>query len=111
VPDPATDYGSFVVQMLARSTQSSGTIDQQLLRDCIGLSSSYLISDTTMNIGSGLLTWNIGFNRLIDLLVVLHGRGDLELETVNQASKACSECWSVASSWKGMDDVRKCVKV
>lgn len=64
-----------------------------------------------MNTTSGLLTWNTGFNRLIDLLVVLHNRGDLELETVNQASKACSECWSVSTSWKGMDDVRKCVKV
>lgn len=88
-------------------------MDQPALRHCLGLSSSYLISDTTMNTetgaSSGLTTWNTGFNRLVDLLVVLHVRGELELQTMDVASKACSECWTVAGAWD-MVEARKCVK-
>lgn len=63
-----------------------------------------------MNTERGLATWHIGFNRLIDVLVALHTRGELELDTVNDASKACSECWTVAGSWREMEGARESVR-
>lgn len=63
-----------------------------------------------MNPERGLLTWYAGFSNLVDVLIALHSRGDLELETFNAASKACSECWSVAGTWRGLDESRECVK-
>jgi len=68
------------------------------------------MTDATMNPTTGLVSWNAGFNRLVDVMVALHRRGELELSTVNAASKACSECWNVAGSWRNMEDVRGCVK-
>ncbi|KAG0709654.1 hypothetical protein DFH29DRAFT_885197 [Suillus ampliporus] len=91
-------------------TRESGAIDQAMLRRAIGLASSYLITDTSTNSESGIQTWCTGFHRLVDIMVVLHSRGELELETVNEASKACSECWSVAGTWRGMEDCRQGVK-
>ncbi|EGO01939.1 hypothetical protein SERLA73DRAFT_104107 [Serpula lacrymans var. lacrymans S7.3] len=105
-----TDYGHFVVNVLARMTHESGSIDQAILRRAINLASSYLVTDTSMNPGQGMSTWYTGFTRLVDVLVVLHSRGELELETVNDASKACSECWSVAGTWRGMDECRDGVR-
>lgn len=90
-------------------TRSSGGIDQKMLRQCLGLSSSYLVSDVTMNPESGLNTWFTGFSRLVDVLAALHGRGELELESISEASKACSECWSVAGVWREMSESRECV--
>ncbi|KAI0774289.1 hypothetical protein C8Q74DRAFT_823746 [Fomes fomentarius] len=109
---PATDYGGFVVDVLARMTRTSGKIDQMVLRRCIGLASSYLVTDVTMNTNAemGVRTWRAGFNRLVDVMVALHTRQELEVETVNAASKACSECWSVAGSWREMDECREGVK-
>jgi hypothetical protein len=52
-----------------------------------------------LNIERGIDTWSNGFNRLVDLLLALHNRGELELETISEASRACSECWTVAASW------------
>jgi len=106
-----TDYGQYVVDILAKQNQLSGTIDQAVLRDCLGLSSSFLMTDVTMNPTAGLASWNAGFNRLVDVMVALHSRGQLELGTVNAASKACSECWSVAGSWRNMEEVRNCVRI
>ena len=63
-----------------------------------------------MNSETGMATWYIGFSRLIDVLIALHRRGELELETVSEASKACSECWTVAGSWREMQDCREGVK-
>ena len=91
--------------------RATGGIDQKSLQDCLSLSSSFLMTDTTMNSSSGLVTWNTGFNRLVDVLVALHTKGELELGTVNAASKACSECWSIAGTWRGLENVRQCVKV
>ncbi|KDQ64525.1 hypothetical protein JAAARDRAFT_28165 [Jaapia argillacea MUCL 33604] len=109
-PKPASDYGTFVVDVLGRMTKDTGTIDQTVLRQCLGLSSSYLVTDTSMNPDGGAASWSIGFNRLVDILVALHARGELELETVNEASKACSECWSVAGNWRGLDECREGVR-
>ncbi|KAF9247066.1 hypothetical protein BU15DRAFT_84630 [Melanogaster broomeanus] len=105
-----TDYGQFVVDVLAKMTHDSGAIDQTILRRAIGLASSYLVTDASTNSESGIATWQVGFNRLVDVVVVLHHRGELELETVNEASKACSECWSVAGTWRGMEECRQGVK-
>ncbi|KAH7929469.1 hypothetical protein BV22DRAFT_1029521 [Leucogyrophana mollusca] len=105
-----TDYGRFVVHVLARMTRETGTLDQAILRRAISLASSYLVTDASTSPERGILTWYTGFNRLVDVLVVLHSRGELELETVNEASKACSECWSVAGTWRGMDECREGVR-
>ncbi|KAG6821262.1 hypothetical protein H0H93_002372 [Arthromyces matolae] len=107
--DP-TDFGDFVVQFLAQSTRDSQTIDQRVLRQCLGLSSSFLVSDTTTNPTTGIHSWSIGLNRLVDVCVALHKRNQLELETVNSASRACSECWSVSGSWRGLADCRDGVR-
>lgn len=105
-----TDYAQFVVNVLARMTQEMGTIDQSILRRAIGLASSYLLTDTSTNTEDGITTWQTGFNRLVDVVVVLHNRNELELETFNEASKACSECWSIGGTWKGMEECRQGVK-
>ena len=46
----------------------------------------------------------------MDVLTALHSRGELELETVNAASKACSECWSVASNWRGTEECKESIR-
>ncbi|THH06360.1 hypothetical protein EW146_g9634 [Bondarzewia mesenterica] len=107
---PPTDYGAFVVNVLSNITRRSAGIDQQVLRQCLEMSSSYLVTDTTMNPTGGIASWIMGFNRLVDVLVALHARGELEPETVNAASKACSECWTVAGSWRGLDECRDGVR-
>ncbi|KAF9782728.1 hypothetical protein BJ322DRAFT_1072236 [Thelephora terrestris] len=107
---PPTDYGQYVVDILAKQNQLTGNVDQTVLRNCLGLSSSFLMTDVTMNPTTGLASWNAGFNRLVDVMVALHRKGQLELSTVNAASKACSECWTVAGSWRNMEEVRQCVK-
>ena len=60
-----------------------------------------------MNPSLGLTSWHNGFNRLVDVLVVLHARNELELETVSAASKACSECWTVAGAWREVEDCKE----
>ncbi|KAI6047164.1 hypothetical protein EDC04DRAFT_2864297 [Pisolithus marmoratus] len=91
-------------------TRESGTIDQSIIRRAIGLASSYLLTDTSTNSEGGIASWQTGFNQLADVVVVLHHRDELELETFNEASKACSECWSVAASWRCLDDCRQGVR-
>lgn len=63
-----------------------------------------------MNPERGFLTWHTGFSNLVDVLIALHTRDELELETMNEASKACSECWSVAGTWRGLDESRALVR-
>ncbi|KZT39597.1 hypothetical protein SISSUDRAFT_1113579 [Sistotremastrum suecicum HHB10207 ss-3] len=118
---PPTDYGQTVIDTLSSMSSEGGVIDQQLLRHFLALSPSYLLLDTTTNPSTmaahqlaneppnqehipsipGIDTWDKGFNFLVDILLALHTRNELELETLNTASKACSECWTVASSWPG----------
>ncbi|KAI0254893.1 hypothetical protein BJV78DRAFT_1273913 [Lactifluus subvellereus] len=105
-----TDYEAYVLEVLSTMTRRSSPIDQSALRQCLLLSSSYLVSDTTMNPTSGINSWNAGLNRLVDVLTALHARGELELETVNAASKACSECWTVAGNWRGLEECREGVR-
>ena len=105
-----TDYGQYVVDILTKQNQLTGSVDRAVLEHCLSLSSSFLMTDVTMNPATGLATWNAGFHRLVDIMVALHRKGQLELSTVNAASKACSECWSVAGSWRNMEEVRQCVR-
>ncbi|KAF8897551.1 hypothetical protein BD779DRAFT_386590 [Infundibulicybe gibba] len=105
-----TDYGTFVVEILARMKRNSHPFDQKMLRQCIDLSSSYLITDATMNPDGGTASWYVGFSRLVDVVVALHARDELELETLSAASKACSECWTVAGTWRGLEDCREKVR-
>ncbi|KAI6034121.1 hypothetical protein BKA83DRAFT_4185210 [Pisolithus microcarpus] len=107
---PPTDYAQFVLGVLARMTHESGTIDQSILRRAIGLASSYLLTDTSTNSAGGITSWQTGFNQIADVVVALHHRDELELETFNEASKACSECWSVAATWRGLEDCRQGVR-
>ncbi|KAF8484578.1 hypothetical protein DFH94DRAFT_238421 [Russula ochroleuca] len=105
-----TNFETYIVEALSSMTRRSSTIDQDALRQCLGLSSSYLVSDTTMNPTGGIISWSAGLNRLVDVLTALHSRGELELETVNAASKACSECWTVAGNWTGLGEGKESVK-
>jgi len=105
---PATNYVSFVTQILARDSRrtKSSTITQTVLRDCINLASSFLVTDTTTDPQEGISTWFLGLDHLVDLVVILHNRNELELETVDCASRACSECWTAAGNWRGLDECR-----
>ncbi|KAF8265124.1 hypothetical protein EI94DRAFT_1736636 [Lactarius quietus] len=109
-PRPPTNYEAYILDALTAMSARSSTIDQGVLRQCLGLSSSYLIADTTTNPTGGINTWSAGLSRLVEILTAVHARGELELETVNSASKACSECWTVASNWRGMDECRESVR-
>ncbi|KAJ7368325.1 hypothetical protein DFH08DRAFT_22617 [Mycena albidolilacea] len=102
---PSTDFSRFVLNAIKSSstgersnsteervTQPKPKLDQETLRTALALASSFLVTDTATNsdphVGSD--TWFVGLNQLIDLLVALHARDELEIETVNAASKACS---------------------
>lgn len=111
VPKVSTDFGAFVIATLAHHRRNSpDTINQDILRRCINLAACFLITDTTINPDHGIATWFAGLSRLVDLVVVLHLRDDLQLETVNAASRACSECWTVAANWRGLDQCRSHVR-
>lgn len=105
-----TNFAAFVTASVARMTRGPGSVDQRVLRQCLGLASSYLVTDATMDPGGGIASWSAGFNRLVDLLVALHHRGELELDTVSAASKACSECWTVAGNWRELGDAKEDVR-
>ncbi|KAG6854769.1 hypothetical protein C0991_001196 [Blastosporella zonata] len=107
-----TDYAAFVVQVIAQSNRDSQVLDQHVLRQCLGLSSSFLITDTTTNPNPalGIHSWSVGLNRLVDICLALHKRNQLELETFNSASRACSECWTASGSWRGFADCRDGVR-
>lgn len=106
----ATDFGKLVIDALSGMTRANGVIDQRLLRHYLSLASSYLVLDSSTNTEGGLSSWKVGFHRLVDVLIALHKRGELELATVNEASKACSECWSVAGSWRELDECRESIR-
>lgn len=106
----STDYNAYVINALSRMTRSSGAMDQRVLRKCLGLSSSYLLTDATMNPNGGLTTWYAGLSRIVDVMSALHKRDELELETVSEASKACSECWGVAGGWRELEAGMECIK-
>lgn len=88
--------------------------DQNSVRYLLALASAHLITDVTTNLkpetesdqvtrgqaaAVGLETWSKGFYLLADHILRLHDANELHLDTLNEASKACSECWMVAASW------------
>lgn len=102
---------------------------QAQLRAYIMLASSFLALDTTLkeHPQDGITSWRLGWDRIVDLLTALHYRGELEFATVNAASSqsrlptlmsrvehpsigALSECWSVTSSYKGLEGGRDGVR-
>jgi hypothetical protein len=106
-----TSFENYVVEVLNSMTARSSTIDQDVVRKCLGLSSSYLITDTTTNPTEGMDSWCAGLSQIVNVLTALHSRGELELETINAASRACSECWTVAGNWRGLEEGgRECVR-
>ncbi|KAF8195867.1 hypothetical protein K438DRAFT_1673763 [Mycena galopus ATCC 62051] len=116
MPDeiPCTDFSRFVLNAIksSRTEERPKTLDQSILRTALELSSSFLVTDTSTNSDpqAGSDTWFMGLNQLVDLLVALHARDELEIETVNAASKACSECWTVAGTWRGLEECREGVR-
>ena len=90
-------------------TREGGVIDQARLRHCLGMASSYLLTDTSMSV-DGFRSWSTGFCQLIDVMAGLDALGELHLETMDEASKACSECWGIAGSWKGMAHAKEGVR-
>ncbi|VDC04103.1 unnamed protein product [Peniophora sp. CBMAI 1063] len=131
---PPTDYAAFVLSVISDASRRTAAqrersppaspfpepdpekpsapvpLDQAALRYCLHLSSTYLVSDATTNPAGGLTSWNSGFNRIIDVLDALHARGELELETVNAASRACSECWTAAGNWRTLEGSRGAIR-
>lgn len=78
----------------------------------MGLAPSYLILDTTTLSSSamGVRAWMSGFHKLVDVMLALHAREELELETVNCASQSCSECWTMTGSFHGLQEARTGVR-
>ncbi|KAJ6515873.1 hypothetical protein C8R45DRAFT_957912 [Mycena sanguinolenta] len=117
MPDeiPSTDFSRFVVNAIKSSSKAEErpkTLDQSILRTALSLASSFLVTDTSTNSDpqAGSDTWFTGLDLLVDLLVALHARDELEVETINAASKACSECWTVAGTWRGLEECRDGVR-
>lgn len=94
------------------TSRPSQTLDQLAIRQLLSLASSYLVTDTVTqpHISVGISSWATGFNRLVEIILALHARGSLEFETLNTASRACSECWSVAMAWRGLDECLDVIK-
>jgi len=82
------------------------------VRECLELASSFLISDLTMNSErqQGMNVWYTGFKQLVDLVVVLHRLEQLDVATLNAATRACSECWTAAGNWRDLEDCRSCIR-
>jgi len=104
---PPTDYQRTVIE-------SDNSDDQSSVRCLLALASAHLITDITTHIrpsaepdqargqegaAAGLESWAKGFYLLVDHILRLHDANELDLDTLNEASRACSECWMVAASW------------
>ncbi|KAF7301686.1 hypothetical protein MIND_00734100 [Mycena indigotica] len=82
-----TDYSHFVLQAVKTGSKEGG-LDQAVVRTALSLCASFLITDTSTNeMTRGSQTWFTGLNQLVDLLVALHARDELEVDTFNAASK------------------------
>ncbi|KIO25024.1 hypothetical protein M407DRAFT_25664 [Tulasnella calospora MUT 4182] len=112
MPDAATppigkglNFNETALKVLSNMTQNGGSIVQADLRKLIALSPSYLIVDSTVhpNAADGVNQWALGLNRLCEVIIALHRKEELELETLNETSRACAEAWSITSSWRGME--------
>lgn len=116
---------------------ASGTIDQSQLRQLVALAPSYLVLDSTTypTTAEGVAEWSQGMNRICDgtsfqlklmsgachgrcehstkrlsVVVALHRKLALELETLNEVSRSCAESWVVCGSWRGLDSGRTAIQ-
>ncbi|KAG9103149.1 hypothetical protein FRC06_000097 [Ceratobasidium sp. 370] len=112
VPPKSVSYEEYVVRVVSQMTKATGAIDQTSLRTTMGLAASYLVLDTTTLSSSavGIQTWSSGFHKLVDIMLALHARDQLELATVNTASQSCSECWTMTCSFNGLEEARSGVR-
>ncbi|KAF7332228.1 hypothetical protein MKEN_00103800 [Mycena kentingensis (nom. inval.)] len=93
IPLEVTDFSRFVIEAIkAGTTGTDAKLDQVVLRTSLELASSYLVTDTTTNVASGSQSWLTGLQQLVDILVALHARDELELDTLNAASKVFILC-------------------
>ncbi|KAG8705443.1 hypothetical protein FRC12_000011 [Ceratobasidium sp. 428] len=108
----SVSYEEYVVRVVSHMTKEKGVIDQVSLRSTMGLAPSYLILDTTTLPSSvvGIQTWSSGFHKLVDIMLALHARDQLEVATVSSASQSCSECWTMTCSFNGLEDARSGVR-
>ncbi|KZT53323.1 hypothetical protein CALCODRAFT_474882 [Calocera cornea HHB12733] len=89
----------------------SGPIDQSLLRRWLALAPTFLLLDASTHPSpQGLASWQLGLRLLINLMLALHSRGQLEWETMNAASKALAECWSISLCWTGLEGAKGAVQ-
>jgi hypothetical protein len=91
-------------------TRETGAIDQEAVRHALALAASHLLADTATDAERGGTRWAAGLVRLVDVLVALDAREELELATVNEASRACAECWAAAGAWRGLEPCRDGVR-
>ncbi|KAG9127590.1 hypothetical protein FRC07_011908 [Ceratobasidium sp. 392] len=111
-PLKAISYEEYVVRVVSQMTKDKGAIDQGSLRTTMGLAPSYLILDTTTLSSTtvGIQTWASGFHKLVDIMLALHAREQLELATLDTASQSCSECWTMTCSFSGLEEARSGVR-
>ncbi|KDN50939.1 hypothetical protein RSAG8_00568, partial [Rhizoctonia solani AG-8 WAC10335] len=110
-PKPVS-YEEYVTRVTAVMTKEKGSLAESSLCRTVGLAPSYLILDTTTLSSStaGIQTWASGFHRLVDIMLALHKREELRLDTLNCASQACSECWTMTCAFQGLQDARAGVR-
>ncbi|KAH7343826.1 hypothetical protein B0J17DRAFT_713983 [Rhizoctonia solani] len=110
-PPKPVSYDEYVIRVTALMTKEKGRSTRPPCRTVV-LAPSYLILDTTTlsSTTAGIQTWASGFHRLVDIMLVLHKREELQLETLNCASQACSECWTMTCAFQGLQDARAGVR-
>lgn len=104
------DGESESVPSSSSSAAQTPSIDQDVLRQCIRLSSSFLLTDSTMNAETGIQTWFTGMNRVVDIVLALDRKDILEVATMTEVSRACTECWATAGAFPGIADCRTHVR-
>ncbi|KAG9012653.1 hypothetical protein FRB94_005263 [Tulasnella sp. JGI-2019a] len=105
------NYNSTVIHILGRIS-ASGTIDQTKLRQLVILAPSYLVLDSTTypTTAEGVAEWSQGMNRICDVVIALHRKSALDLETLNEVSRSCAESWVICGSWRGLDSGRTAIQ-
>jgi len=106
VPRPTgLNFQEGVNRALSRMTAAHNAIDQVRLRYWLSLSPSFLMLDvsTTSPPTLGIERWKNGLHSLVNVVVALHAKDQLEFETIDEAARALAQCWSITLGWTGMD--------
>ncbi|EJU06402.1 hypothetical protein DACRYDRAFT_19572 [Dacryopinax primogenitus] len=108
---PASSATSATLSGIMVPTEPRETIDQVVLRRWLLLLPTFLLLDTSTHPApSGLLSWQLGLHSLISLMLALHAQDQLEWDTMNAASRALAECWSISLCWNGMEAAKGVVQ-